>query len=435
MYRQAIAKLLKWKSSPRRKPLVIEGARQVGKTWLVKEFASQHYENLVYINFEEQIGLRALFKNDFRIERILLELEAATHTRINPETSLIFFDEIQEAENGVTVLKYFCENAPQYHVIAAGSLLGVMLHKKTSFPVGKVQFLTLYPMNFIEFLYAMGEERLAEMIHDEKWDSIKLFSTRYVQLLKQYMYVGGMPEVVKNFAETKDWNLVREIQSEILQSYGSDFSKHAPVELVTRIQQVWNSLPAQLSKENRKFIYGVVREGARAKEYELAIQWLVDGGLIHIVHNVSAPKLPLAAYREKSIFKIYCNDIGLLGCMCDLDSLTIVEGNRIFTEFKGALTEQYVFQQLTQFYNLYYWSKANSQQEIDFLIQMNSEIVPIEVKSGENLQAKSLRQFVKDNDTTHAVRLSLSDYRQEEWLTNVPLYCVSTLDPSPHIGD
>lgn len=428
MYRQAIEKLIEWKTSSLRKPLIIEGARQVGKTWLVKEFASKYYDNLVYINFEEQIGLRSLFKNDFQINRILIDLEAASHNKINPDSTLIFFDEIQEAENGLTVLKYFYENASQYHVIVAGSLLGVMLHKKNSFPVGKVQFLTLYPMNYIEFLYALGEERLAQFIENKNIDSIRLFSAQYIQALKQYMFIGGMPEVVKNFIDTKNWQLVKEIQFDILESYSKDFSKHAPTELVPRIQQVWHSLPAQLSKENKKFIYGVIRQGARAKEFKLAIQWLIDSGLIHKIHNVSVPKLPLAAYEELSNFKIYCNDIGLLSCMSGLDSLTIVEGNKVFVEFKGALTEQYAFQQLIQFERLFYWSKSNSQQEIDFLFQKNSEIVPVEVKAGENLQAKSLKQFIKENDSRISFRLSLSDYREEERLINIPLYGIPIIN-------
>lgn len=428
MYRQAIEKLIEWKTSSLRKPLIIEGARQVGKTWLVKEFASKYYDNLVYINFEEQIGLRSLFKNDFQIDRILIDLEAASHNKINPASTLIFFDEIQEAENGLTVLKYFYENASQYHVIVAGSLLGVMLHKKNSFPVGKVQFLTLYPMNFIEFLYASGEERLAQFIENKNIDSIRLFSAQYIHALKQYMFIGGMPEVVKNFIDTKNWQLVKEIQSDILESYRIDFSKHAPTELVARIQQVWYSLPAQLSKENKKFIYGVIRQGARTKEFELAIQWLIDSGLIHKIHNVSAPKLPLAAYEEFSNFKIYCNDIGLLSCMSGLDSRTIVEGNKVFVEFKGALTEQYAFQQLIQFERLFYWSKSNSQQEIDFLFQKNGEIVPVEVKAGENLQAKSLKQFIKENDSRVSIRLSLSDYREENRLINIPLYGIPIIN-------
>lgn len=427
MYRQAIEDLVCWKNSSDRKPLIIEGARQVGKTWLVKEFASKYYTNFIYVNFEDEESLRSLFKNDLRIERIIEDLEAAKHTRIDPDSTLIFFDEIQEAEKGVTVLKYFNENAPQFHIIAAGSLLGVLLHKKVSFPVGKVQFLKLYPLNYIEFLYALGEERLADLISDRKWENVKLFSSQLIRYLKQYMYVGGMPEAVKKFVETKDWGLVREIQSDILHSYDNDFSKHIPTALVPRIRQVWYSLPAQLAKENRKFIYGVIRQGARAKEYELAIQWLMDSGLIHKVCNVSAPKLPLAGYMEQSNFKIYCNDVGLLACMSELDSKTLIEGNKLFVEFKGAIAEQYVFQQMLQEFKLYYWSKPNSQQEIDFLIQKDGDVVPVEVKAGENLQAKSLKQFIKENDIRRAYRLSLSDYREEERLINVPLYCVSTI--------
>ena len=408
--------------------MIIEGARQVGKTWLVKEFAAKYYERLVYINFEEQVSLRNLFKDDFNIPRILRDLEAVCHHDINPEKDLIFFDEIQEAENGITSLKYFNENAPQLSVIAAGSLLGVLLHKKISFPVGKVQFLTLYPMNFIEFLYALDEERLARFIKEGLWDSIKIFSNRLTYLLKLYFFIGGMPEVVQSYADSNDFQLVREIQQEILTAYGNDFSKHAPTELVPRIKQIWDSIPTQLSKENKKFIFGVVREGARAREYEMAIQWLIDGGLLHKVYNVSTPHLPLSAHQELSIFKIFCNDLGLLGCMAGLESQTIVEGNRVFMEFKGALTEQYVFQQLIQEHKLFYYSKPNARQEVDFLIQIGGEIYPIEVKSGENLQAKSLKQFVSENPGTHGIRFSMSDFRQESWLTNMPLYSVLRLD-------
>lgn len=356
-----------------------------------------------------------------------MELEAAFATKIVAEETLIFFDEIQEAENGLTSLKYFYENAPELNIIAAGSLLGILIHQKISFPVGKVQFLTLYPMNFNEFLIAKGEERLVNLINTQQWESIRIFSNRLIFLLKQYFFLGGMPDVVKHFIENEDWKEARVIQNEILQSYSEDFSKHAPTELVPRIKLVWNSLPSQLSKENKKFIYGVLREGARAREYEMAIQWLIDGGLIHKVYNVSAPRLPLKAYEEQSIFKIYCNDIGLLGAMSELNSRTIVEDNKIFTEFKGALTEQYAFQQLIQSHSLWYWSKSNSQQEIDFLLQQVDQIIPVEVKSGENLQAKSLRQFVKENHSELAIRLSLSDYRKEEWLTNIPLYCISII--------
>lgn len=427
MNRHSIKELLKWKEGRRRKPLIIEGARQVGKTWLVKEFASQYYDNIAYINFEEQIYIRNLFEMDLNVMRIITAIDAATHQTCKPGKTLIFLDEIQEAINGITALKYFYENAPEYHVIAAGSLLGLELHKQTSFPVGKVQFMTLHPMSFHEFLDALGENALTGLIEKKDWDNVNLFAAKLKDLLKQYYYVGGMPEAVLAFSETHDWREVREIQHEILESYDRDFSKHAPEDIVPRIRQLWNSLPAQLSKENRKFLYGVVREGARAREYEIALQWLFDGGLIHRVSNVSAPRLPLKSYEDKASFKIFAVDIGLLGAMCELDSDTIVKGNSIFTEFKRALTEQYVLQQLKLKHEPYYWSKPNARQEIDFLLQIGSEIVPIEVKAEENLKAKSLRQFVLDNKTDTAYRTSMSNFREEEWMTNLPLYAVSSI--------
>lgn len=427
MKRYAIEKLVKWKESSRRKPLIIEGARQVGKTWLVKEFASQFYQNIAYVNFEEQVFLRSLFSIDYDTDRIINTISAATHVNIIPGETLIFLDEIQEAENAITALKYFNENAGDQHVIAAGSLLGIELHRHTSFPVGKVQFMTLHPMSFFEFLDAMGENRLTEIIRNKNWTTVNIFAPKLSELLKQYYYVGGMPEVVLAFSENHDWEEVREIQNGILKSYDYDFSKHAPADVVPRIRMLWNSLPAQLSKENRKFIYGLVREGARAREYEIALQWLFDGGLIHRINNVTAPRIPLKSYEDKSAFKIFALDVGLLGAMCDLDSSTIVEGNRIFTEFKGALTEQYVLQELILRHEPYYYAKKNSQLEIDFLIQESGQVIPIEVKAEENLKARSLRQFVADNDSETAYRTSMSNYRQESWLTNLPLYAVETL--------
>lgn len=427
MNRYAINELVKWKDARRRKPLIIEGARQVGKTWLVKDFACKHYDNIAYINFEEQIYLRDLFETDFDVTRIISAIGAAAHQNCIPGKTLIFLDEIQEAPNGVTALKYFYENASDYHIIAAGSLLGLELHRQTSFPVGKVQFMTLHPMSFLEFLDAVGEQALAGFIVRHDWENIRLFGPKLKDLLKQYYYVGGMPEAVLAFSETRDWVEVRDIQHEILESYDRDFSKHAPEEIVPRIRQLWNSLPAQLSKENRKFLYGVVKEGARAREYEIALQWLFDGGLIHRVNNVSAPRLPLKSYEDKSSFKIFAVDIGLLGAMCGLDSDTIVRGNSIFTEFKGALTEQYVLQQLKLKHEPFYWSKPNARQEIDFLLQTNGGIIPIEVKAEENLKAKSLRQFVLDNHPGTAYRTSMSDYRQEEWMINMPLYCIPVI--------
>lgn len=427
MKRYAIDELVKWKNSNRRKPLVIEGARQVGKTWLVKEFASLYYDDIAYVNFESLKYLRGLFATDFDTNRILEAISAATRKQIVPGKTLIFLDEIQEAENGITSLKYFNENAPQQHIIAAGSLLGLELHRQSSFPVGKVQFLTLRPMSFLEFLDALGEERLSKIILSGEWANIDIFAQKLRELLKQYYYVGGMPEAVLAFTENHDWEEVRHIQNDILKSYDFDFSKHAPADIVPRIRMLWNSIPAQLSKENRKFIYGIVKEGARAREYETALQWLSDGGLIHKVSNVSAARLPLKSYEDKSAFKIYVLDVGLLSAMSGLGQATILEGNRIFTEFKGALTEQYVLQELLLRHTPYYFAKPNSQLEIDFLIQTDDEIIPIEVKAEENLRAKSLRQFVTDNGTQTAYRLSMSNYRQETWMTNLPLYAAETI--------
>lgn len=407
--------------------MIIEGARQVGKTWLVKEFAATHYKNIAYVNFEEQIFLRSLFSTDYDTDRIINAISAATHVNIIPGETLIFFDEIQEAENGLTALKYFNENASEQHVIAAGSLLGIELHRDTSFPVGKVQFMTLHPMSFFEFLDAMGENILMEIIRRKDWATVNMFSPKLSEILKQYYYVGGMPEAVQAFSESQDWKEVREIQNEILKSYDYDFSKHAPVDVVPRIRMLWNSLPAQLSKENRKFIYGLVKEGARAREYEIALQWLFDGGLIHRVNNVTAPRIPLKSYEDKAAFKIFALDIGLLAAMSGLDSSVIVEGNRIFTEFKGALTEQYVLQELLLHHEPYYYAKKNSQLEIDFLIQESGQVIPIEVKAEENLKARSLRQFVAVNKPETAYRVSMSNYRQESWMTNLPLYAVETL--------
>lgn len=427
MRRFAIDDLVRWKESSRRKPLIIEGARQVGKTWLVKEFAARCYRSIAYVNFEEQIYLRDLFAADFDITRIVDAISAATGTSITEGETLIFLDEIQEASNGLTALKYFNENAPGQHVVGAGSLLGIELHRQTSFPVGKVQFLTLRPMCFLEFLDALGEERLARIIQSKDWANVNLFAPKLRELLKQYYFVGGMPEAVQVFSSSHDWAETREVQREILRGYDADFSKHAPTDVVPRIRLLWDSIPSQLSKENRKFVYGLVRQGARAREYEAALQWLADGGLIHKVSNVSAPRIPLKSYEEKSVFKIFVLDIGLLGAMSGLEASSIVDGNRIFTEFKGALTEQYALQELLLHHDPYYYSKPNSQQEIDFLIQEGENVVPVEVKAEENLKARSLRQFVSDNNSPVAYRVSMSNYRKEEWMTNVPLFALAAV--------
>lgn len=427
MKREALSELEKWKASARRKPLIVEGARQVGKTWLVMEFARLHYEAVAYVNFEEQPFLRDLFRPDFDVRRILAAISAATHTRCVAGRTLIFLDEIQEAHGGLTALKYFCENAPEHHVVVAGSLLGLELHRHTSFPVGKVQFLRLHPMSFLEFLRAMNEEGLADYVAARDTDGTALFADRLRELLKHYYYVGGMPEAVLTFSRNRDWTEVRDVQREILDSYERDFSKHAPADIVPRIRQLWNSLPAQLSRENRKFLYGVVREGARAREYEAALQWLIDGGMVHRVCAVSAPRLPLKSYEDHAAFKLFSLDVGLLAAQCNLDMATLVRGNRIFTEFKGALTEQYVLQQLIIRHEPFYWSKPNAQQEVDFLLQLSGRVVPIEVKAEENLRAKSLRQFVQEHACPEAYRLSMSDYRREPWMTNLPLFMANVL--------
>ncbi|WP_085535175.1 ATP-binding protein [Massilibacteroides vaginae] len=429
MRRTALSFLQKWKHKNTRKPLIIRGARQVGKTWLMKEFAKTEYENFAYINFEDNQQLKTLFLNDFDIPRILLAIQIATGIKPEPNKTLIIFDEIQEAERALTSLKYFRENAPEYHIVAAGSLLGIALHENTSFPVGKVEFLDLYPLSFAEFLDALGEHDLNNLIKTEQWVMINTFKTKYIELLKQYYYVGGMPEVVSNYAINQDFSEVRQIQQQILNSYEQDFSKHAPTDVVPRIRMVWNSVPAQLSKENRKFIYGLIKQGARAKEFELALAWLIDCGLIHKINRVSKPALPLKAYEDMGAFKLYLLDIGLLGAMANLDVKTLLDGNQIFTEFKGALTEQYVLQQLVTDaeISIFYWSSEKSIGEIDLLIQYKNEVVPIEVKAAENLQAKSLRAFVEKNKSKMAIRTSMSDFREEIWLTNLPLYAINEL--------
>lgn len=427
MRRTALSFLQKWKQKNTRKPLIIRGARQVGKTWLMKEFAKNEYENFAYINFEDNQQLKTLFLNDFDIPRILLAIQIATGIKPEPNKTLIIFDEIQEAERALTSLKYFRENAPEYHVVAAGSLLGIALHENTSFPVGKVEFLDLYPLSFTEFLEALGEHDLIDLIQKQQWEMINTFKTKYIELLKQYYYVGGMPEVVSNYSISKDFSEVRQIQQQILNSYEQDFSKHAPTDVVPRIRMVWNSVPAQLSKENRKFIYGLIKQGARAKEFELALAWLMDCGLIHKINRVSKPALPLKAYEDMGAFKLYLLDIGLLGAMANLDVKTLLDGNLIFTEFKGALTEQYVLQQLVTDaeISIFYWSSEKSDGEVDLLIQYKNEVVPIEVKAAENLQAKSLRAFVEKNKSKMAIRTSMSDFREETWLTNMPLYAIN----------
>ena len=425
MKRKAIEELYRWKARTDRKPLIVQGARQVGKTWLMKEFAKEAYQKCAYVNFEDNDMLRQLFQNDFDIPRIINSIQWTTGVTIDADT-LIILDEIQEAPRGITALKYFQEKAPEYHVVAAGSLLGIAMHQNDSFPVGKVDFMYLYPLSFFEFLEAIGEQRMVDLLLSKDWQMITMFRTKFEERLRQYYYVGGMPAVVSAFAEGGDIEHVRNLQNGILESYERDFSKHAPAIEVPRIRMVWQSVPAQLSKENRKFVYGVVKEGARAKDFELAIEWLKDAGLIYKVNRSKKGQLPLAAYEDFSAFKIFMSDIGLMGAMSKLPAQSLLSGNALFSDFKGALTEQYVMQQLKTNSNLaiYYWSADSSRGEIDFLLQRDCDIIPAEVKAEENLQAKSLRSFVEKNPGLHGVRLSMSPYREQDWMTNYPLYSV-----------
>lgn len=429
MYRIAIEKLFKWKQSNRRKPLLIEGARQVGKTWLMKEFGRQFYADTIYINFDANPRMAELFAADLDTKRLLMGLELYAGHRIDPDSSLLIFDEVQEVPQALASLKYFCENAPQYHIVCAGSLLGIALHHGTSFPVGKVDFLKLHPLSFREFLLAAGNERFAELLDTHDFGMITSFKQTYIDALKRYYFVGGMPEVVQSFAENNDFNEVREIQKRILAAFEQDFSKHAPNAVVPRLRMVWNSLPSQLAKENKKFVYGLVREGARAKEYETAIMWLNDCGLIHKVSRVNAPGIPLRAYENLRAFKLFAVDVGLLGCMAGLRQRTLLDGNDLFAEFKGALTEQYVCQQLKTIPDLdvYYYTNDRGSCEIDFVVDTGESIVPVEVKAEVNIKAKSLKTYHEKFSPKVSVRTSMEDYKREAWLVNLPLYAIDQI--------
>lgn len=429
MYRMAIEKLLKWKQSKHRKPLIIEGARQVGKTWLMKEFGRQAYSDTVYINFDSNSRMAELFASDLDTDRLIMGLELYVGHKIDPDNSLLIFDEVQEVPRALSALKYFNENAPQYHIVCAGSLLGIALHQGTSFPVGKVNFLKLYPLSFKEFLMASGKEQFAKLLDQQDYQMITSFKQTYIDSLKHYYFVGGMPEAVQSFVENKDFNEVREIQKRILTAYEQDFSKHAPNEIVPRIRMLWNSIPSQLAKENKKFIYGLIREGARAKDYETALMWLSDCGLVHRIGRVNGVGLPLRAYEDLKAFKLFVVDIGLLGCMAGLRQRTLLEGNDLFVEFKGALTEQYVCQQLKTIEDLdvYYYTNDRGSCEIDFIIDTGERIVPVEVKAEINLRAKSLKSYQEKFAPEVSVRTSMADYKRQEWLVNLPLYAIDQI--------
>jgi predicted AAA+ superfamily ATPase len=426
MIRYAMQEMQKWKDRQDRKPLIIRGARQVGKTWLMREFGRAYFAKVAYVSFDNNERMTDLFQGDLTISRLIAALQIETGVNINALDTLIIFDEVQEVPRALTSLKYFNENAPEYAIVAAGSLLGVALHPGTSFPVGKVEFLDLYPLSFMEFLEATGNGNLTELLRSHDFSLIKVFRSKFIELLKQYYYVGGMPEAVVAFTEKKDFAEVRRIQIHLLEAYEQDFSKHAPNETVPRIRMLWNSIPAQLAKENRKFIYGLIRQGARAKDFELAMQWMLDCGLIHKICLITKPDMPLMAYRDPNIFKLFFIDVGLLAAKSGLDLKSLLDGNRIFEEFKGSLTEQYVCQQILTDSRLepFYWSAERSTGEVDFVFQLELEIIPLEVKAEENLKAKSLKFYCEKFKPKYAVRTSMSDFRRENWMTNIPLYAI-----------
>lgn len=429
MQRYALKHLIDWKNKKNHKPLVIQGARQVGKTWLMQEFGKKYYEQVAYINFDVDLKSREIFDVDYDTERLIMDIGLATKTKINVENTLIIFDEIQECPRALTSLKYFRENAPQYDIIVAGSLLGVACHEGTGFPVGKVSFMNLFPLSFEEFLLAMGEERFVELLNKKDFKTIKLFNNKYEKLLKQYCYVGGMPEIVQDFVENKDFESVRNLQKEILSAYEEDFTKHIPANTVAKIRLLWKSIPAQLSKENKKFIYGAAKEGARARDFEAALSWLINSGLVYKVNKITKPDLPITAYEDFNSFKLFVLDVGLLGAMTDLQADTIIDGNRIFEEFKGAIAEQYVLQQFKTIKDLpvFYWSNETSRVEIDFVIQIKSDIVPVEVKAERNLQAKSLKVYMEKFKPNYAIRTSMADYKKTDNLIDLPLYTLENI--------
>jgi len=427
MRRLITNKLEEWKNSKYRKPLIIQGARQVGKTWIMKSFGNTHFQQVAYINFESSVRLQTIFKDDFDIQRILLIFEIETGINIQPETTLIILDEIQEAEKGLTALKYFNENAPEYFVIAAGSLLGVSLQKNNTFPVGKVELLSLLPLSFEEFLINQEESGLVNALLEKKWNVVEPFHEKLTKYLRMYYFVGGMPEAVQSYIESKNFQKVRTIQTNIISGYQNDFAKYAPIEIVPKIRMVWQSVIGQLAKENRKFVYGQLKKGARAKEFESAINWLVNAGLLVKCMKVVKPTIPLKSYADYDVFKLYLLDVGLLNAMSNVSEQILLNKNQILVEFKGALTEQFVCQELLINHEVFYWTAENATAEVDFILQKALEVIPIEVKAEENLKAKSLKVFVENFKPNQAIRTSMSFYRKENWMENVPLYAMFVL--------
>lgn len=432
MERKIYNKFITWKNSNPHKPLVLNGVRQCGKTFILKDFGKREFKSFAYISCDRNNDLEAVFEGGFNVTKIIRGISALTGVDIIPGETLIFLDEIQAFPKALETLKYFCEDAPDYHIVVAGSLLGITLHSGVSFPVGKVCTMQLYPMDFEEFLMAMGEKQLLAIMQEHDYELLNTLHEKCTDLLRQYYYVGGMPEVVKSYVDNGQLNLVRTLQIEILDNYANDFSKHAPQQEVPRISMVWQSILGQLSKENKKFVYGALKKGGRAKEFEVAIQWLVDAGLVHKVNKCTKPELPLKFYEDFSAFKLYLSDCGLMGAMADTESKNVLLGNSVFTEYKGAFTEQYVLQQMISagIRNIYYYSAEDSRMEMDFLIQEDGALLPIEVKGGTSIKATSLHNYLMQHQDIHAIRFSMLPYKKQDYLVNMPLYTAFLLKQS-----
>ena len=426
MKRLLMNDLVKWKNNPDRKPLILNGARQVGKTWLLQNFGKEEYKSVAYINCERSENLDFVFE-DFDTHRIIMAMSAMSGVDILPNETLIIIDEIQEYPRALTALKYFCEDSPEYHVAVAGSLLGIMLHSGVSFPVGKVNMLNLYPMNFEEFLMAMDKDQALLALHSGDWQLINALSPMYIDLLRKYYYVGGMPAVLKSYTENTSLLQVREIQKQILFDYSHDFSKHTGSKEIPRINLVWGCIPSQLAKENKKFQYSEIKKGGRASEFEVAIQWLVDMGLVYKVPRLTEPRLPLNFYAQDNVFKLFMLDVGLLGAMMDVRAADVIVNDDIFVEYKGAFTEEFVLTQLvSKGIKAYYYSTNDSQVEIDFVLQDSGKVLPVEVKAEENVRSKSLRTFVDKYPDLKGIRLSMKPYIDQDWMENIPLYAIAT---------
>ena len=426
MKRKIYSKLIEWKKSPSHKPLILNGVRQCGKTYIMKEFGKNEFQTFAYVNCDRNENLHQIFEGGFNISKIIRGISALSGVDIIPGKTLIFLDEVQSFPLVLESLKYFCEDAPDYHVAVAGSLLGIALHSGVSFPVGKVQTMKLYPMDFEEFLMAKGEQQLLRIMHDHDFDLLTALHEKCKDLLRQYYYVGGMPEVVKSYIDNGQLKPVRAIQNEILSNYAGDFSKHAPYQEVPRISMVWQSILGQLSRENKKFIYGALKKGGRAKEFEVAIQWLVDAGLVYKVNKCTKPQLPLKFYEDFTAFKLYLCDCGLMGAMADTAAKDVLIGDSVFTEYKGAFTEQYGLQQILSsgISDIYYYSADDSRMEMDFLMQREGALLPVEVKGGTSIKSTSLHNYLMEHPGIQAIRYSMLPYKKQDFLTNIPLYAV-----------